>query len=300
MAGWNRDRMGRAGGRSGPSGRGRRAAVGRGIAGVLLLALLCGGCTGAPEGTSAATASPTPSPTVTPTPAPTPTPTPIPTPTPTPLPLAGAVICVDPGHCVTPETGKGHRELVSPLSDETKPLYTTGTSGANLTEEKLNLSVGLQLRDALEALGAQVVMTREVSEITISGIERCEIAHEAGADVAVRIHADGSTDPSVHGVSVLIPAGDLLGTPSIVESSTRLGELMVDAVAARTGAKNLGTIPRTDMTGFNFSEIPTVLIEMGFMTNAQEDANLEQAEYQAQIVDGMVQAILEWYGVQSA
>ena len=142
-------------------------------------------------------------------------------------------------------------------------------------------------------------MTREVSEITISGIERCEIAHEAGADVAVRIHADGSTDPSVHGVSVLIPAGDLLGTPSIVESSTRLGELMVDAVAARTGAKNLGTIPRTDMTGFNFSEIPTVLIEMGFMTNAQEDANLERAEYQAQIVDGMVQAILEWYGTPS-
>ena len=267
-----------------------------------LALLLCAGCGTAPQGEAppAASAAPTPVVSAAPTPTPAPTPSPTPEPTPTPLLLEGAVICVDPGHCVTPETGKGHRELVSPLSDETKPLYTTGTAGANLTEEKLNLSVGLQLRDALEALGAEVVMTREVSEITISGIERCEIAHEAGADVAVRIHADGSTDPSVHGVSVLIPAGDLLGTPSIVESSTRLGELMVDAVAARTGAKNLGTIPRTDMTGFNFSEIPTVLIEMGFMTNAQEDANLERAEYQAQIVDGMVQAILEWYGVQSA
>ena len=266
-----------------------------------LALLLCAGCGTAPQGEAppAASAAPTPVVSAAPTPTPAPTPSPTPEPTPTPLLLEGAVICVDPGHCVTPETGKGHRELVSPLSDETKPLYTTGTAGANLTEEKLNLSVGLQLRDALEALGAEVVMTREVSEITISGIERCEIAHEAGADVAVRIHADGSTDPSVHGVSVLIPAGDLLGTPSIVESSTRLGELMVDAVAARTGAKNLGTIPRTDMTGFNFSEIPTVLIEMGFMTNAQEDANLERAEYQAQIVDGMVQAILEWYGTPS-
>lgn len=266
-----------------------------GLLTVALALLLCAGCGAAPQGEATPTPSATPTPVVSTVPTPAPTPSPTPEPTPTPLPLEGAVICVDPGHCVTPETGKGHRELVSPLSDETKPLYTTGTAGANLTEEKLNLSVGLQLRDALEALGAEVVMTREVSEITISGIERCEIAHEAGADVAVRIHADGSTDPSVHGVSVLIPAGDLLGTPSIVESSTRLGELMVDAVAARTGAKNLGTIPRTDMTGFNFSEIPTVLIEMGFMTNAQEDANLERAEYQAQIVDGMVQAILEWY-----
>lgn len=263
----------------------------------LLILLLCAGCGAGPQG-AAPSAIPSATATAAPTPTPSPTPTPTPAPTPTPLPLEGAVICVDPGHCVTPETGKGHRELVSPLSDETKPLYTTGTAGANMTEEKLNLSVGLQLRDALEALGAQVVMTREVSEITISGIERCEIAHAAGADVAVRIHADGSTDPSVHGVSVLIPAGDLLGTPSIVAPSARLGELMVNAVAAQTGANNLGTIPRTDMTGFNFSEIPTVLIEMGFMTNAQEDANLERSDYQAQIVDGMVQAILAWYGEQ--
>ena len=266
---------------------------------VLALLLLCAGCStnsenvpsaspSVPQAELAATPSSTPHPT--------PSPTPIPTPTPESLPLEGAVICVDPGHCVTPEAGKGHRELMSPLSDETKPLYTTGTSGVNMTEEQLNLMVGLQLRDALEGLGAEVVMTREVSEITISGIERCEIAHEAGADIAVHIHADGNNDPSVHGVSVLVPDGDLLGTPSIVEESVRLGELMVNAVAAETGAKNRGTVPRSDMTAFNFSEIPSVLIEMGFMTNPEEDALLETAEYQAKIVDGMVAAILDWYG----
>lgn len=266
---------------------------------VLALLLLCAGCStnsenvpsaspSVPQAELAATPSSTPHPT--------PSPTPIPTPTPESLPLEGAVICVDPGHCVTPEAGKGHRELMSPLSDETKPLYTTGTRGANMTEEQLNLTVGLQLRDALEELGAEVVMTREVSEITSSGIERCEIAHEAGADIAVHIHADGNNDPSVHGVSVLVPDGDLLGTPSIVEESVRLGELMVNAVAAETGAKNRGTVPRSDMTAFNFSEIPSVLIEMGFMTNPEEDALLETAEYQAKIVDGMVAAILDWYG----
>ena len=271
---------------------------------LLLVLLLCAGCTPQAQVPAPESSEPMPPvsegssvPDATPSPTPAPTPSPTPTPTAEPLPLTGAVICIDPGHCVTPETGKGHRELVSPLSDETKPLYTTGTQGANMTEEQLNLAVGLQLRDALEALGAQVIMTREVSEITISGIERCEIANQAGADVAVRIHADGSTDPSVHGVSVLVPAGDLLGTPSIVDESVRLGELMVDAVAAQTGAYNRGTIPRTDMTGFNFSEVPTVLIEMGFMTNSEEDARLETPEYQAKIVDGMVASLLQWYGV---
>ena len=166
-----------------------------------------------------------------------------------------------------------------------------------MTEEQLNLTVGLQLRDALTALGAEVIMTREVSEITISGIERCEIAHEAGADIAVHIHADGNNDPSVHGVSVLVPDGDLLGTPSIVEESVRLGELIVNAVAAETGAKKRGTVPRSDMTAFNFSEIPSVLIEMGFVTNPEEDALLETAEYQAKIVTSMVNSLLQWYGV---
>ncbi|MCI8478148.1 MAG: N-acetylmuramoyl-L-alanine amidase [Oscillospiraceae bacterium] len=270
------------------------------------MALLLAGCAGEADRTASPrpsqqvhTASPTPeavpTPTLTPRPTPSPAPAHTPEPTPTPLPLTGCIICVDPGHCVTPETGKGHRELVSPLSNETKPLYTTGTQGANLTEEALNLIVGKKLRDRLEALGATVVMTREVSDITISGIERCEIANQSGADVCVRIHADGSTDSSVHGVSVLVPAGDLLGTPSIVDESVRLGALMVDAVAEKTGAKNLGTIPRTDMTGFNFSEVPTVLIEMGFMTNAEEDARLETEVYQDQIADGITESLLSWY-----
>lgn len=215
-----------------------------------------------------------------------------------PLPLEGHIICVDPGHCVTPLTGKGYTEAVSPLSTERKAVYTTGTQGKHLTEEKLNLAVGLKLRDKLEALGATVVMTREVSEITISGIERCEIAHKANAEVSIRIHADGNNDRSVHGVSVFVPDGDLLGTPEIKDESVRLGRLMVDAVAAETGAKNRGIVKRRDLTGFNFSEIPTVLIEMGFMTNADEDAKLETEEYQDKIVAGMVSSVLAWYGIE--
>lgn len=245
-----------------------------------------------------APATPAPTPAPVPTPTPTPEPTPEPTPTPAPLPLEGHIICLDPGHCVTPEAGKGHRELMSPLSTETKPVYTTGTQGAGLSEEKLNLIVGLKLRDALEALGAEVVMTREVSEITITGIERCEIANESGADVHIHIHADGFSDSSVHGVSVLVPTGDYLGTPSIKDESVRLGELMVNAVAAETGAKNRGIIARYDLTGLNFSEIPSVFIEMGYMTNPQEDARLNTEEYQDKIVQGMVNSLLEWYGVE--
>ncbi len=224
--------------------------------------------------------------------------TPQPEPEPQPLPLEGRIICLDPGHCVTEEAGKGYREPVSPLSDETKPRYLSGTRGASLTEEQLNLQVALKLRDALEALGAEVVMTREVSEISLPNTERCRIANESGADVHVHIHADGSESTSANGVSVLIPDGDLLGTPSIVEESARLGQLMVDCVSEATGAKNRGTVPRSDLTGLNFSEIPSVFIEMGFMTNPEEDALLSSGEYQDKIVAGMANSLMDWYGAE--
>ena len=214
--------------------------------------------------------------------------------------LAGHIICIDPGHCVTPLIGKGYTGPVSPLSDEVKPLYTTGTRGKNLTEEQLNLMVGIKLRDELKSLGATVLMTREVSEITISGVERCEIANEGKADVHIHIHADGVDNPAPHGVSVLVPTGDLLGTPSIVDESVRLGQLMVDCVAETTGAKNRGIMPRSDMTGFNFSEVPTVLIEMGFMTNPEEDALLETDEYQEKIVRGIIKSLFLWYGIDES
>lgn len=223
---------------------------------------------------------------------------PPPEPEPEPLPLEGHIICLDPGHCVTEEAGKGYREPVSPLSDETKPRYLSGTRGASLTEEQLNLQVALKLRDALEALGAEVVMTREVSEISLPNTERCRIANESGADVHVHIHADGSESTSANGVSVLIPDGDLLGTPSIVEESARLGQLMVDCVSEATGAKNRGTVPRSDLTGLNFSEIPSVFIEIGFMTNPEEDALLSSGEYQDKIVAGMANSLMDWYGAE--
>lgn len=213
------------------------------------------------------------------------------------LPLSGTLICIDPGHGVTSLVGKGYTEVISPLSTQRKASYVTGTQGKYGTEEALNLTVGLALRDRLEELGAAVVMTRETNQATVTNIERCDIANQGNVDVTIRIHADGSTSSSAHGVSVLVPAGELLCAPSIREESVRLARLMVDAVAAQTGAKNLGLIDRTDLTGFNHSQIPTVLIEMGFMTNADEDAKLADPTYQSQIVEGIVSSVLSWYGV---
>lgn len=201
------------------------------------------------------------------------------------------VICLDPGHGVTNARAQ---EAVSPLSSETKPAYVSGASGKQTTEAELNLAVALKLRDKLEAMDATVILTRETVEATVSNIERARIANEANADVCIRIHADGIDDPNVHGVSVLVPTGKLLGTPSIEAPSAELGRLMADAVAARTGAKNRGTTERSDLTGFNWSEVPCVLLEMGFLSSPAEEAAMLDPTYQDKIAEGVAEALVEW------
>ena len=258
---------------------------------LLLAALLLTGCSAAPQASSSAPAASS---------APAdeavssvvePEPQPVPEPEPAPGPLAGMIVCLDPGHGITDAHAQ---EPVSPLSDETKAAYVSGASGEQITEEALNLQVALGLRDKLLALDAQVILTRETNEATVSNIERAQIANEAGATCCIRIHADGIDDRSVHGVSVLIPAGELLGTPSIVQPSRTLGQLMVDAVAAQTGAKNRGLTERRDLTGFNWSEVPCVLLEMGFLSNPDEESRMIDPAYQQQIIEGVAQALIQW------
>lgn len=206
--------------------------------------------------------------------------------------LSGKIICIDPGHALTTSTKK---EKLSPLSDITKDAYISGTFGKNLTEEKLNLAVALKLRKLLENNGAKVIMTREISEITISNVERAEIANSINADVSIHIHADGSKNLSTHGTSVLIPGGKLLVKPAIIEPSAILGKAILDYVVLNTGAENRGTAVRSDLTGFNWSKVPTIMIEMGFMSNQEEEKQLESELYQNKIAEGIYNGLVHYF-----
>lgn len=201
------------------------------------------------------------------------------------------VICLDPGHGVT---SASKQEAVSPLSSETKPAYVSGASGNNQTEEELNLAVAQLTRTELETLGAQVILTRETNEATVSNIERAQIANAAQADLCIRIHADGSDDPSVSGMSMQVPAGSLLGTPEIEAPSAQAAELILQSVAEQTGARSRGLVQRSDLTGFNWSEVPCILLEMGFLSNAEEDAKLAEPSYREKIAAGIATGVCQW------
>ena len=207
------------------------------------------------------------------------------------LPLSGRIICIDAGHGLSSDTSM---EPIAPGSSETKRAFVSGTSGKNQTEEQLNLRLALKLESLLITYGAQVHMTRTNHEATLSNIGRAEFANNLNADISVKIHADGG-NASATGVSMLVPSNKNLNNPELCIISKQAGELILNSVIEETGAKNRGIVERSDMTGFNWSKVPVILIETGFMTNPQEDALLETDEYCNKIITGIANGLIAFF-----
>lgn len=206
--------------------------------------------------------------------------------------LCGKIIVIDAGHGIN---SYNKQELIAPNSSKTKIAFVSGTSGVNQTEEQLNLSVALKLQKVLEDKGAIVHMTRSEHECDMTNVERAVFANELNADISVKIHADGNNSSSVHGVSVLVPGTQYITDNNVIEKSKVAGELILDAFVKETGAANRGISIRNDLTGFNWTKIPIVLVEMGFMTNPEEDKQMETEEYQDKMVQGIASGLEKYF-----
>src|SRR5919206_197015 len=115
--------------------------------------------------------------------------------------------------------------------------------------------------------------------------------HDATPDLSLeRIHADGSTDPGRHGVSTLYPAWHRGWTGDILPESREAAAIVQRKVLATTGAANLGLVKRADLTGFNWANVPAILIETGFMTNPTEGRRLHRDRYQWKVARGPARA----------
>jgi len=211
-------------------------------------------------------------------------------------PLKGYVIGLDPGH---QRHGNSDKEPISPGSSTTKAKVSSGTEGqfTGIPEYIVNLQVALKLKAALEALGAEVVMTRTTHDVDISNSQRAQMMNEAGVDCWLRIHANYSPNSDNRGMFILVPPEGGLDTddPTVVERSVSLAEALLESTVTFTGAEDDGLQVRGDQTGFGWSQVPVCNIEMGYMSYEAEDRLLVTEAYQIQIVDGLVQGFVRWF-----
>lgn len=203
------------------------------------------------------------------------------------------VICIDPGHQAK---GDMDQEPVGPGSSETKFKVSWGTQGVatNIPEYELTLSASKILKNYLEQMGFKVIMTRETNDVNITNSERAIFANQNNADLVIRIHADGSEDPSVNGASLHIPAQNGQYTSSIYPKSNECAEIMMSSMR-QAGFKVNNIYQRSDLTGFNWSEVPAVLVEMGYMSNPEEDQKMAQTSYQEKMMKSIAEATQKYF-----
>lgn len=204
----------------------------------------------------------------------------------------GRKVAIDPGH-QGPGADTGGTEPLGPGSEEMKDKFASGTQGVytGVPEYELTLAVSMQLQEELKTRGYEVIMTREDNDTAVSNVERAQIAAENGAQILVRIHADGSEDNSANGAMTMIPSADNPYVGQLHEESSRLGEEIINAYCQATGIKNNGVRLYDNMTGINWSTVPVTILEMGFMTNQSDDERMQDPEMQKNMVQGIANGI---------
>lgn len=205
-------------------------------------------------------------------------------------PKVAKVIVIDPGHASRSNLEK---EPLAPGSKEMKIKDGGGAAGvATKTPEHLiNMNVSMKLKESLQQKGYQVVMTKTDNSVSLGNVERAEVGNKANAALVIRIHADSAENSSASGASMLVPEAMNENTKAIQGESQRCGKIILDELASEVGMKNRGVVRRSDMTGFNWSKVPVVLVEAGFLSNPQEDRSLSSNEYQDKIANALAEGI---------
>jgi len=192
--------------------------------------------------------------------------------------LEGKKIVIDPGH------GGNDAGAIGP----------TGVMEKNVT-----LNVALELKRMLEAEGAEVILTRETDRTVspkgaaASDIEelgaRCDVANQNRADIFISIHADAFTRPEARGTTGYYYS----------KSTSGRGQKLADCIR-RNLVEQLGTSSRgTQPCNFyvvKHTDMPATLIELGFISNKEEEKLLDSKEGVKKAAQGILDGIEDYFG----
>jgi len=188
------------------------------------------------------------------------------------MPLTGKTIIIDPGH----------------------GAEDAGTSYLNLYEKDINLSISLFLEKELGSLGANVILTRDGDyDLSTPNANyrkrsdfdnRIKLINESNADIYLSIHLNYLNNYKYYGPQVFYD-----------KENEQLAELIQNSLNETVNGKRLIKKIPTDTYMYNKLKVPGVLIECGFLSNANERSLLKKEEYQKKIAKAISEGVQKYF-----
>ena len=214
---------------------------------------------------------------------------------PTTAPSGKHIIVIDAAH---QSTNVSDKEPIGPGASQTKVKVTSGAEGkaTDTPEYKMTLEVSLMLRDELVRRGYGVYMIRETNDVSISDAERARLANING-EIVLHIHGNADENEGIKGIMAFCPSDDNeFVSKQLAESCKTLCQAILSEMEAETGAKNWGAIGHNGLTALNWTNIPAAHVELGYLSNAEEDRLLQTAEYREKLVRGIADGVDKYFG----
>lgn len=205
------------------------------------------------------------------------------------------LIVIDPGH----QRYADYRlEKVAPKSDKWMPMMPASTYGVatGQAEHQLTLDVAKYLQQDLIEAGYKVKLTRNKNVIAKSVKERAQFANKQEADLYIQLHADGVTNAQASGMYVISPAKNNPYTKDIYEESNSLSQAIIQTASKeKLAIYKTGYVKSEDLSALNWSKVPTVLVELGYLNNAKDDLRLSKKSYQQKLSETITKGINQYY-----